>query len=645
MFEIAVIVPQHTLGQRYRDTLPDAPIRVTTYASIVRRALDLFWPAVADQCGFGVVREQPVFLTNETATAQMGRLLDTLIDERRLFDSVRMPRLRIYGQVLDNLNKSALVGFPYEQIGERLKGAWLYEDQQARMYDDVQQAATMFRAYCLEHGLLDYSLAAELFQRHVVPLKAFRTWITQSMRHVVYDNPEEDVPVAHDFILEFLDSAESSIVAYDTHGGIRRFLGADEVSARRLGDAAHEHVEFTELVTSARRFEPLVSALGGYFVGGRSSSEAGYGDSVELVAYRFLPEMLEGTVRQIADLIEVEGVAPDEICVITPYLSDVVRFALETRFRGRGIPFRSTRPSRPLNTESIANAVLVAASTAFPEWHIPIERTQFAAALVELIDDCDPVRASLLAATLRVGKPLVEAASLSDQLRRRLPEAVIERYERMRAWMAGAAQGHKAGEDLAAFLSAFYRDVLTQPGYRLFERPEAGHIVANLISALAEHIDLCRTLELDVAADELIAGVLSGRLGQQGMNDPRGAQMTPAVLIGPAHTFLMLNRPVAHQFWLDVGSDGWTERLHQPLGQPYVLSRQWPVGRVWTTVDDAAANAESTARLVTGLLRRCTERAWLSYCVYSEQGIAQQGPLLAALQAIHLEAAAGGGAV
>ena len=31
------------------------------------------------------------------------------------------------------------------------------------------------------------------------------------------------------------------------------------------------------------------------------------------------------------------------------------------------------------------------------------------------------------------------------------------------------------------------------------------------------------------------------------------------------NTFLMMNRPVTAQFWLDVGSSGWHQRLAQPL--------------------------------------------------------------------------------
>ena len=44
----------------------------------------------------------------------------------------------------------------------------------------------------------------------------------------------------------------------------------------------------------------------------------------------------------------------------------------------------------------------------------------------------------------------------------------------------------------------------------------------------------------------------------------------------------MMNRPVTVQFWLDVGSSGWYERLDQPLTHPQVLSRE--MAR-WQTMD------------------------------------------------------------
>ena len=111
-------------------------------------------------------------------------------------------------------------------------------------------------------------------------------------------------------------------------------------------------------------------------------------------------------------------------------------------------------------------------------------------------------------------------------------------------------------------------------------------------------------------------------------------QPTDAVLLAPAYTFLMSNQPVAHQFWLDVGSSGWWERLNQPLTQPYVLSRTWQAGAQWTDLDEYAARQEALYCLALGLVRRCRTQIHLGLSELGEQGIEQRGPLLRAIQRV-----------
>jgi hypothetical protein len=106
------------------------------------------------------------------------------------------------------------------------------------------------------------------------------------------------------------------------------------------------------------------------------------------------------------------------------------------------------------------------------------------------------------------------------------------------------------------------------------------------------------------------------------------------VLVAPAHTFLMMNRPVAVQFWLDPGSSGWVQRLLQPLTHPYVLSRHWQSGRLWTDADEVNAETESLARLAGGLLSRCREKLFLAIADLSETGFEQRGTLLRAFQKV-----------
>jgi hypothetical protein len=110
-----------------------------------------------------------------------------------------------------------------------------------------------------------------------------------------------------------------------------------------------------------------------------------------------------------------------------------------------------------------------------------------------------------------------------------------------------------------------------------------------------------------------------------------------AVLVAPAYTFLLMNRPVTVQFWLDAGAAGWYERLSQPLTQPFVLSRGWSPGRLWTDADEVAASDDALARLVSGLLLRCRERIYLGLSELGESGFEQRGALLRAFQKVLTE--------
>jgi hypothetical protein len=110
------------------------------------------------------------------------------------------------------------------------------------------------------------------------------------------------------------------------------------------------------------------------------------------------------------------------------------------------------------------------------------------------------------------------------------------------------------------------------------------------------------------------------------------AETSGAVLMVPAYTFLMANRPVDVQFWLDVGSNGWWERLNQPLTHPYVLSRHWPEDKIWQDEDEFSTRKTALGRLVLGLLRRCRKRVYWGIADLSEQGYEQRGPLLQAVQ-------------
>jgi hypothetical protein len=209
-----------------------------------------------------------------------------------------------------------------------------------------------------------------------------------------------------------------------------------------------------------------------------------------------------------------------------------------------------------------------------------------------------------------------------------------ELYEGLRLWLEESLQGPQV--ELDHFLSRLFGELLSQPGYGLHASFTAGEVAANLV----ESIQKFRWSAGDALAQEgiplgkeYILMVQQGVIAAQYVRSWQAVE-EDAVQLAPAYTFLMANRPVEIQFWLDVGSRGWFERLYQPLTHPYVLSRHWIMGGLWTDSEELDASMQGMQRLVAGLLRRCRSRLYLGLSELGEQGYEQRGPLLRALNRV-----------
>ena len=567
-------------------------------------------------------------------------------------NSVTLDRNRLYSQIIDNLNKAAVVGFPYTEIGERLKAAWTGEPGQLRVYEDVQAGANRFREYCLAHNLLDFSLQLEVFVQHLWPMQLCRDYLRRTYHHLIFDNLEEDTPVAHDLLRDWLPDFASALLIYDQQAGFRSFLGADPQSAYALKDLCEQQLVLEpSFVTS-----PHVQALGSSLTFSLNPSippeppenglDANHGEpraALEFEHHRYYPEMLDWVAQQITHLVYDEKVPAGQIVVLAPFLSDALRFSLANRLQANQIPVRSHRPSRSLREEPATQCLLTLSAITHPQWGLIPTKFDMAYALVQAIAEMDLVRAQLLTEIVyrvRDGAPeLSSFEGIPPRTQSRITYKLGERYENFRFWLAERSQDPQVEFD--HFLSRLFGELLSQPGYGFHNDYNAGEVAANLIesvqkfrwvagSALAEEGQPLGKEYLEMVEDGVIAAqyIRSWQL-----------QADDAVLLAPAYTFLMSNRPVEYQFWLDVGSRGWFERLYQPLTHPYVLSRNWPKNKFWTDYEEVATNQETLYRLALGLLRRCRWKIFLGLSELNEQGFEERGPLLKAFQRVLRETA------
>ncbi|MCL4303514.1 MAG: hypothetical protein KJ077_47955 [Anaerolineae bacterium] len=706
---ILVLVSQSTLAGPYRDLLRDpglpgaAAVDILTFSGLALQTIDLFWPLVAAPAGFGRPQARPVFLTIETAQYYLHQVIEPLL-RQGYFDpnvvpiTISLPRLM--SQILDNLNKAALIGLPHTEVGARLAASLAVEPSSRAALEHTQVCVNEFRAFCLARNLLDFSLRIETFRRYLWPVEGICQYLTGRYRHLIVDNLEEDNPFAHAMLREWLPHTESALLVNDEDAGYRIFLGANWRTAQGLASLADETIRLTDSQVAPADMLALGEQLS-HIVNGRINESAnqsvtnetpkrknrksrqGHASEIQnpksadprrVITFqqeRFYPQMIEWTIDRIAALL-ADGVSPAEIVVLAPFVSDALRFSFTQRMAQRGLPARSHRPSRPLSEEPAAKTVLTLARLAFPEMGLLPEPFDVAQALSQAVADLDLIRANLLTQVVyRPNRqmptannqstihnpqftiphspfPLTAFDQIEGDVRERISYQAGNRFDQLRAWLQNVQSG-SAPPVLDHFFSRLFDEILAQPGFGFHGQPEAGEVIANLIDSarafrrVAEQVPGVTSagfpgvIELNRAYLETIEQeIMAAQYLRSWDGSPEAA-----VLITPATTFLMSNRPVEYQFWLDAGSSGWWERIAQPLTHPYVLTADWEPGRLWTDADEVAGQRDRLSRLVLGLTRRCRKHVFIVNSEVGEQGYEQRGQLLIALQQMlrHLQQA------
>jgi len=659
--QIVVYTPQRALAMPYQQALREITpvshslITTLTLGGLARRMVDLFWPLVSPEIGVGQSDLPPNFLTLETAQYYMAHIVRPLIESAGLFGSLTINRNRIYSQILDSLNKAAIVGFPMHEIGERLKSAWVGGIEQLNIYDDVQTCADRFRTFCLENNLLDFSLQVEIFRNHLWPLPQCRGHLQATYRHLIVDNLEEDPPISHDILREWLPDFDSALLIFDEEAGYRFFLGADIESASSLRKACQGQIASKKNLVSSEAIQQLKfnikNALGILQGNYEETPIPDFERLQQALATpetnpKYFPTMVQWVADQVKTLVD-EGISPGEIVVLAPFMPDVLRFSLTHHLDQHEIPHQSYRPSRSLRDEPATQSMLTLATAAFPEWGLGPKRINLAAALMQSIKGLDLVRAQLLTAFIyqesNPREPLASFTTVPVEYRDRISYQVGEHYDRLRDWLMGVERS--ASFTLDFFMNRLFGEVLSQPGYGFHDDLDSGNTVASLI----ESIQKFRWAVGDhLPADEISLGKEYVQMVQDGIIaaqyvHTREVPEKEAVFLAPAHTFLISNRPVDVQFWLDIGSPSWYQRLNQPLTQPYILNRHWNEGDLWDAEDELAAAHRTLERLSIGLLNRCRKKIYLGMSELDVRGFENRGLLIRIFQHVLQRAQRGQG--
>ena len=89
---------------------------------------------------------EPTFLSLETSQFHMAQLVDAAIDQGE-FDALRLDRSRVITQVLDNLNKAALLDMEIDEAYRRLELAVPLSEQRTARLNALAAAERISKAF------------------------------------------------------------------------------------------------------------------------------------------------------------------------------------------------------------------------------------------------------------------------------------------------------------------------------------------------------------------------------------------------------------------------------------------------------------------------------------------------------------------
>jgi hypothetical protein len=641
---ILVLVPQQAQAEPFRTALNQIQGRfktrgqpeINTLYGLAYQHVSLFFPLVAGRAGFADIAREPTFINVELAQYFLNEIVTPHNAE---FDDLRLYRPRLLSQILDSMNKAAECGFSLDEIAERLGTAWSGESRRVVSYKRAQDIALLFRQFCLEHSLLDFSLLIECYANHLANTPTYHDYIAARYRHIIADNVEENPPVMHDFLRQILSTCDSAILAQDDPGGYRLFLGADPVSARALADQCHEVITHTGSFTANSANVAFVSAISAQFGSATAVAPAIKQSAKDIITGKFWANMVTGVVSDIVKRVNA-GVAASDIAVLAPYVEDVLRFELSEQLAKAKIALRVVRPSRPLYDHPLTRTLITLAKLAHPQWEMTLTASELARALATCIAGLDVARAQLIAEVV-IKTNTQGLAELSDAATwDRVGMRFFERYHELQRWLS-LAKDAIAPMPIDLFWQQCFSQVLSRSGFGLYESPNGATACDKLIRSARHFREVIAQHMPDQPAEKMATAYLTmlaeGIMAAQYVperQESQPAEEKNAVLLAPVYTYLTNNFRSRYQYWLDINSLGWYERIHQPLTHPYVLSRQWQRGNVWTEMHEHEARRVMLMRVVQGLAYRCSDDIVFASSQLGISGQEEVGPLARAIQRV-----------
>lgn len=611
----------------------------TSFFGFVQRQLRKYWPQVLEL--YPQIEQknlEPTFLSFEASQYLMGKCVDKYRQDMALFAGASVPTDRIAIELTATLSRAALAGIPYEEIGSRLRqGSGLGATVDQEIYSEIDFVLREYISRCLKEGCLDYGLATLLYCQGLLQDEHYIESLRAEYPVLLVDNLEEMAPAATELVVQLLGGAKGALLSFCTDGGYSRFYGADPEYALDRVSPLCSKIDLSHSYTCSRGMAQFADEFGAYIVDDSLPIPLIPADiDVEWeIDVPLRSQMIDELKARVWQLIDDEGVLPEDIAIIAPFVDTVLECSLASYFDDRGIEITNTSRKRRAMDNPYTNAMIVLACLAHPSYRIlPSEKD--IADTISLILNMDPVRSSLIAKRVTAQKPYMFPEIEDVSLRERIGFSNSERYEYIRRWLLDYIDGPSVPID-HFFRRVFLEILITLP--EVYENLivcqqliDAAQAFMDSLSSFGDHANL---------GSEFVLMFKEGAKQSESMIDVEAALHHKGILLTTPIQYLSTSRHKKVQVWCDIRSTNWTPRDVKIFTNPQVLSNNWDGSSPLTEEDEERFMREKLSTIVNCLLKRCGEKLILTSSQYSSQGFEDEG-ILAYMWRESMDATIGG---
>lgn len=618
-----------TLAERIAETTQGRyPFDSVTPLSFFQNEVMLFWPLLMQR--LGLKTQFPLRLRPETEQELATRLWRPELESGRLRQAGVRDHLMVQ-RTLNLLQVAAASGTPHEQIPLILQQGFSDQEGSPELWNCMGKVLERWWQWCLDRGLLTYSILTELYWRYLLPHPTYQQHLKQRYQAVLADDVDEYPAVARTLFEFFLDQGIPTALTFNPTGSTRLGLGADP--DYMAGLAQRCRVE-----TLAQK--PEVSLGSGY---GQTVVESvreplrllQLPDAFQLIQTTSKAQLLRQTAETIAAGIQSGAVQPQDIAIISPGLDAITRYTLQAILSSKGVSLFTLNSQQPLISSPLVRALLSLLAMVYPGLGRYVDRESIAEMLVVLgqIKTIDPVRAGLLTDFCFIPDLTLPRLLSTTNFPRwdRLGYQATQAYGEILEWIEAQRHQQQLRPSPVALLDQAIQRFFLGGSDLPFDQ------LTNLQKLLetAQHYWEVDTRLRQYNPTEHSVTTTVGQFIQLLRDGAITANAHPARPVGKVDQAVTLATVYQYrndrrfhrwQFWLDAGSALWLTGSVTLFGAPLFLRNR--LNRVWTSADALAANQDYLEREIFDLLNRATERVYLCHCELAVNGQEQAGALM-----------------